>query len=93
MTDDELVRALEREATMLTQRGKTLYAADAHRLAKTLRQALKAHKAAIEEVVRSEERTKAGGDGLLVAKAALQARWTVVVETQESARRFLQTPR
>lgn len=93
MADDEQVRALEREATMLTQNGKTVYAAQARRLAGTLREALKKHKAALDEVIRAEERTKAGGDGLLVAKTALQVRWTVVLESQERARRFLETPR
>lgn len=93
MADDELVKALEREATMLSQRGKTLYAADARRLASTLRQALKAHKGALDEMVRAERRTRFGGDGLADAKAVMQIKWTLVLESQERAHRFLETPR
>lgn len=93
MSDDELIGALERQAALLSQRGKTLSASDARRLISTLRQALRDHKASVDEVVRAEERTKAGGDGLADAKAALKLRWSVVIDLQERARRFLETPR
>ena len=93
MSDDELIKALEREAAMLTQRGKTLNASEARRLVSTLRQAIRDHKASLDEVARAEERTRAGGDGLADAKATMHVRWTVVIDSEERARRFLETPR
>lgn len=93
MSDDELIRALEREATMLSNRGKTLKATEARRLASTLRQAVRDHKASLDEILRAEERTRAGGDGLADAKATMQVRWAMVMDSQERARRFLETPR
>ena len=78
---------------MLSERGKTVKATHARRLASTLRQALKAHKAALDEVVRVEERARAGGDGLADAKAVVQIKWTLVLESQDHARRFLDSPR
>lgn len=93
MSDDELIKALEREASALSQRGKTLSATDARRLAHTLRQALRDHKASLDEIIRAEERTRAGGDGLADAKAVMQVRWALVIDSLERARRFLETPR
>ena len=93
VSDDEMIRALEREAATLSQRGKTVKASEARRLASTLRQTLKDHKASLDEVMRAEERTKAGGDGLADAKATMQVRWAMVMDSQERARRFLDTPR
>ena len=93
MSDDELIRALEREAAMLSERGKTLSASNARRLASAIRAALKEHKASLDEVVRAVERTRSGGDGLADAKAVMQLKWTVVIDSQERARRFLETPR
>lgn len=93
MFDDELIKALGREAAMLSQRGKTLSASNARRLASALREAIKEHQASLNEVVRAEERTRSGGDGLADAKAVMKLKWTVVIDSQERARRFLETPR
>lgn len=93
VSDEELIKALEREAAVLSQRGKTLNASEARRLASTLRQAVRDHKISLDEVIRSEERTRAGGDGLADAKALTQVRWALVIDSQERARRFLETPR
>lgn len=93
VSDEELIKALEREAAMLSLRGKTLNATEARRLASTLRQAIRDHKASLDEVIRAEERTRAGGDGLADAKGVMQVRWALVIDSQERARRFLETPR
>ena len=95
MSDHDLIRALERQGGLLSERGLTLRAAEAQRAAGTLGQSAKEHQTAVDEGVRCQRRAEspkalpADATAVGLAHTAIQLRSANLSSCREHAHRVL----
>ena len=95
MSDHDLIRALERQGGLLTERGLTLRAAEAQRAAGTLGQSAREHQTAVDEGFRCQRRAEspealpADATAAGLAQTAIQLRSANLSSCREHAHRVL----
>jgi len=95
VTNDDLIRALERESASLPRTARSQRAWDAHHLSSALGLAMKEHQVALDNVIRCNARAKVSNatpdeiTSLNLAQAILQERWAALTRAREQAERFL----